>query len=135
MKNDIDFSLIDTQSDSCAQAFNERINEIIKEKAESSPEWFCKIIDIPYAQNNLLTVDLICRIKDKYPSLSLNWLINGEGDMYDYDLSLTLAELRAKIKMQEGAFELMHSTFRKMKIAFQDIQNEKGKSQNGEKIE
>lgn len=133
MKNTIDFRFINTSSDPYADAFNKRIIEVIKVKADSSPELFCMIIGIPYKENNPLTIDIIFKIKDKYPNLSLNWLLMGEGEMEDKDLALAAAEIKAKIKIQEGSLELIQVRFKEMKDVLKNMQSENAK--DGFKVE
>lgn len=129
MKNGIDFKLVESHSDCYLEAFNERINEVIKVKSESSPKLFCAIVDIPYNQNNEFSIELVHKIKDKYPSLSLDWLLLGEGQMYDYDLTMTIANLKARIALYERYYDyirhcaiLMKEDFNKIKALAQVLQ-------------
>lgn len=102
---DIRFNLIATRSTDkntvkLTQDFNNRIKILIKEKTAFSAAAFCYNINEEFAENKELTVELLSKIINTYPHLSVRWLITGEGDMEDKELSLQFNELYAKYKMQ-----------------------------------
>lgn len=102
---DVRFNLIATRSTDkntvkLTQDFNNRIKILIKEKTAFSAAAFCYNINEEFSENKELTVELLSKIINTYPHVSMRWLITGEGDMEDKDLILRYNELYARVKTQ-----------------------------------
>lgn len=124
---DIKFNLVATMSTDrntvkLTQEFNDRIKILIKEKAAFSAAAFCNIIDEEFSDNKELTVELLYKIIDTYPHISMRWLITGKGDMEDKELTLQINELYAKFKMQ-GAIvdDTVKRATNQLKLAREEI--------------
>jgi hypothetical protein len=102
---DIRFNLITTRSTDkntvkLTQDFNDRIKILIKEKTAFSAAAFCYNINEDFAENKELTIELLSKIINTYPHISMRWLITGEGEMEDKDFILRYNELYARVKTQ-----------------------------------
>lgn len=125
---DIKFNLIATRSTDrniakLTQEFNDRVKIIIKDKTAFSAAAFCYSINEEFSENKELTIELLAKIIETFPHISMRWLITGKGDMEDKDLVLQYSELYARVKTQ-GAIvdDLMKDANKRLKWARNEIE-------------
>lgn len=121
MSSKIKFDLISTNSNDPliikqTTEFNERFVKYMESKHYYSGYEFCNKIGLKLKQFQELNVNMLAKIMDAYPHLSIKWLLTGEGEMEDKEMVVKYAEMVSRLRTQGRAIDTVFDSYQKTTI-------------------